>query len=307
MDWMCPPAGTLPLGVMILDPSTGCLRLEQLWELPSVLDIMALHRAPAASCTHHTIPPRSLPSNDPDAAASPSVCDPQLEPERDHQLPNAMTEAELMLVRQGVTVCTLLLQIVQHALFQASLLVPAARLAHGGDLTLRDTLAPLEPCDVTGAHAPPHLPSQARPMGVGSEDGWQTHVSLRGEELLDHMGAVSRARVAPMLPGALIHPALQSLHSKLSFLVQPKGYQAQAGAVASSSVPPEPAIQLLQRESGLMGRLACIALMRTRDMLDPICKPQLHAWLMSSAFACGRCVSGMTWIRQVSTWRALHG
>jgi hypothetical protein len=37
---------------------------------------------------------------------------------------------------------------------------------------------------------------------------------------------VVRARLAPLLPGALLAPHLLALHTKLTYLVQPKGFTA---------------------------------------------------------------------------------
>lgn len=55
---------------------------------------------------------------------------------------------------------------------------------------------------------------------------WLTRQYPTGSGLLDHMGAVARARMAPLLPGALLAPHLTGLASRLAHLVQPQGFSA---------------------------------------------------------------------------------
>jgi hypothetical protein len=58
------------------------------------------------------------------------------------------------------------------------------------------------------------------------QGAWLSQHYPSGKELLEHSGAVVRARLAPLLPGALLAPHLLALHTKLSYLVQPQGFVA---------------------------------------------------------------------------------
>ncbi len=149
-------------------------------------------------------------------------------------------------LQSGARLGRLLVRLVGYALSHAGLLVQAAHLAAGGDLSKSATLMPLEPevrtplrlalalCPLMPSPPPPApaaeraTPRKASLGATSRAHHAQAPGGLSGEALLDHMGAVSRAKAAPLLPGALMSTALQALHSKLSYLVQPTGFAAGA-------------------------------------------------------------------------------
>jgi hypothetical protein len=103
---------------------------------------------------------------------------------------------------------------------QAALLTPSATLCEGGDVSKSASMMP--PLE-TSASAPgakgavpagchEEIGSVGAVAAAAAADGWPRAPpgsGYHGAALLERSGAVARAWMAPLLPGALLHPALQ--------------------------------------------------------------------------------------------------
>lgn len=183
------------------------------------------------------------------------------QPEWMLRVPPTLSNKSFRQLEEGAALGKLLLAALQAALMQAAFMAPAHALAAGGDVSRSANSHPLTPeeqaaaqaadkeasssgftpLDATGqeaAQGPDGGGAFSAALGTTGATGapfpthmlgggpWLQRQFPTGTALLDHMGAVSRARMAPMLPGALLAPHLTTLHTRLAHLVQPKGFIA---------------------------------------------------------------------------------
>eukprot|EP00798_Chlamydomonas_sp_ICE-L_P018317 gene18317-24779_t len=204
-------------------------RLDQLWEIPCQLDVLAIHCYGSSS---EQIPP----------------------------------------LQEGFELSTSILGVMTSALTRAALLAPSAHLAKGGDVCKPAT----DTANTPGSHL--------------------NETVLKGEDLYHHVAHKAEAANSAFLPGALMAPALVQLHSRMQFLIKPKGIAEAAysaflpGALlAPALVQLHSRMQFLIKPKGIAGKGGAVPQkLLAFQALSLVFHPYFRKGRNSAAEACSR-------------------
>ncbi|GIL98929.1 hypothetical protein Vretimale_4247, partial [Volvox reticuliferus] len=172
-------------------------------------------------------------------------------------------------LEKGVMVASLVVEVVRHFLFQASLLAPSTTLAVGGDVSGQTAgLAALTRAGVPQASA---VSYNAR--------------SASGAELYQQAEMRMTATASSLLPGALLAPDLVKLQARLQYLHRPPGARPSSGGPAlqpSATQPVDDVILALRREVGVLALQRVLATARVRDSYLTAGTTKKGAWFLTS-------------------------
>ncbi|GFR41314.1 hypothetical protein Agub_g1996, partial [Astrephomene gubernaculifera] len=178
----------------------------------------------------------------------------------------------LAALEKGVAVAELVVEVVRHFMFAASLLAPSSVLARGGDVSGQTAgLAPLTRAGV----------AQSSPLSYSA-------APATGQQLVQQSEVRVSAASCSFLPGALLAADLVKLQARLQFLHRPPlgpGYRPGAGGSAQPrpTQPADDVISALRRELRLLAGCRVMAAARVRDGLLAGGAAKRHAWYLTGA------------------------
>ncbi|KAG2497986.1 hypothetical protein HYH03_004245 [Edaphochlamys debaryana] len=156
---------------------------------------------------------------------------------------------------KGCAVAGLLVEVVRHFLYSASLMAPSSLLAAGGDVS--GTTAGLAPLTRSGAPAATALSYNAQ--------------AVTGPKLYEQTEVRMLAAACSLLPGALLAADLVKLQARLQYLHRqqtwpgPRPTGAAAAGAPSATQPADDVLAALRRELGLLAACRVLAAARARD------------------------------------------
>ncbi|GIL43563.1 hypothetical protein Vafri_1199, partial [Volvox africanus] len=175
----------------------------------------------------------------------------------------------LSALEKGVTVASLVVEVVRHFLFLASLLAPSSTLAAGGDVNGQTAgLAALTRAGVPQTSAVSY--NARAPSGAALYQQAEMRVM---------------ATASSLLPGALLAPDLIKLQARLQYLHRPPGVRQSSGGPAlqpSATQPVDDVILALRREVGVLAVQRVLATARVRDSYMMAGSAKKGAWFLTS-------------------------
>ena len=130
------------------------------------------------------------------------------------------------------------------------------------------------------------------PGGHGSSRLPSPHSPLTGLELYRSVEVRTLAAGTPLIPGALVSPALMQLHGRMQYIMA-EASQTKLGIVGSASsasreIPLAAAIQFMQRELSTVRNLHIMAVARSRDTFAQLGESKELSWRLAGIFGFGR-------------------
>ncbi|GAX75359.1 hypothetical protein CEUSTIGMA_g2803.t1 [Chlamydomonas eustigma] len=249
MHW-APGIAAIPSGFMLPDLN-GNARLDLMWQVPSQWDVLSV------TCFE-------------EAAMGESS------PEGPSMLPETVQLDGLSLLEGGLKLGQLLIFMLRAVLFEAALLAPALDLARGSDLTRHNTHQAAIYSSIHDSHS--------HSISTESSARQSLHPPpLTGLAMYRAVEARVIASLQPFLPGALMAPALITLHGRMQYLVEVgKGKGPKEAPSFSRSIPLPSAIKFMQKEVSLHALTHITAIARARDALAGVPAKE-PAWRLTGA------------------------
>ena len=126
------------------------------------------------------------------------------------------------------------------------------------------------------------------PGGHGSTQSLSPHSPLTGLELYRSVEVRTLAAGTPLLPGALVSPALIQLHGRMQYIMaetlQQKLGIAGSGTAPSREIPLTAAVQFMQRELSIVHNMHIMAMARSKDAFAQMGKSKELSWRLAGEF-----------------------